>query len=273
VIESDIAAVETRLGPLPGEFRRFLSVVTPAEWRAFPGVLYGVGSLLKENTRIRRRPAAYKVIQPDGTAAERPADWLAIADNGGGDHWFVRAEDAGRAVWFWSHESWEARPVASTIADLLTKTPRPTETILHPTLGPVEFNGSSYHIPGPLPVYVQVGWLQVDPAAQCEVLEAAALLIPEALAGERGVLEAALPQLVELQHEPMWWCPDAVPLTAAQLRERLTRPSVNVHAERETGTPRLNFDFLYEGGEPFGWDMVDIATGPLLEVRDVRRLG
>jgi hypothetical protein len=267
--------VESRLGPLPPEFRRFMLAATPAERRAFPGGLYGVGSLIKENTRIRRRPAEYKVIQPDGTAADRPAGWLAVADNGGGDHWFVRADDGGRAVWFWSHESWEARQVAATIAGLLAEAdpPRPVETVSHPTLGPVEFGGSSYLVPGPLPVFVQVGWLHADPARQRAVLDAAAPLIPKAVAAERVVLESALPQVVELQHEPMWWYPDAPKLTAGELRERLTRPSVNVHAERAGGRFRLKLDFVYDGGEPFGWDLVDIETGPRLAVRDVSRLG
>lgn len=278
--EADLAHVEAHLGRLPAEYRRFLIDATPADWRGFKGIPYNVEALIRENARLRRWPEDSPVVQPDDTTAPWPAGWWAVSDSGDGDHWFVRDEDDGRSVWFWSHESRETCQDAPTIAEFLAdgrdireRYGRPTETIDHPTLGPLAFDGSSYTLPGPLPVFVLVDRLHDDPASRHSALDAAARLIPEALAGERRVLEAALPRLVALQHEPAWWRPNAPKLTADQIREQLTPANLSIQVDQAEDGFELKLDYVYAGSRLFAWDLLNVECGPDLSVRDVLPLG
>lgn len=202
-----------------------------------------------------------------------------VSDNGGGDYWFVKAEDGGRAVWFWSHESHEAREDAPTVAAHLTKRrdrvrreARPPEVLAHPALGPLAFDGHRYAgRAGGLEVYLSV--VPVPAEERTAVLDLAGELVPRAAAAERAVLEAALPELVEVQHGRMWWLPDHPRLTTDQLRERLTAPALNVHPGRTGDGWALTVHYVYDGGEAFGWDAVCVAADADLRVAEVMRLG
>lgn len=65
--ETEMAHVEARLGPLPAEFRRFLLTAPPADRADLGSGAYHVGQLIKENARVRHRPADHSVQRADGT--------------------------------------------------------------------------------------------------------------------------------------------------------------------------------------------------------------
>lgn len=285
--EEDLVCVESHLGPLPAEFRRFLLAASTEDLRDLGCGVYGVGKLIKENAHVRLDDEIWRVIRPEGGEVPWPVDWLVVSDNGAGDYWFVRTEDSGQSLWFWSHESSTVSEDARSIADSIQEgrarrlenerlNPRPPmnfETIDHPGLGSVEFRGSFFFRKGEPMLYDWTDGLTRDshPEVVRAVLDAVAPLASEALAAQNRVIEEAMPQLVELQHEPMWWLPNAPKLAADQIRNLIRVRSVEIRTDSTGNELESEVEYAIDGGEAFGWDPILVHCGADFSVNDVER--
>ncbi|HEX8203307.1 MAG TPA: SMI1/KNR4 family protein [Isosphaeraceae bacterium] len=298
MIEASIEAVEEKLGhPLPTGYRRFLQDCSPEDWGDFPVPLYSPDLVIKRNLAIRSNPDRYLVRVKDASGVWRlfdrpwPADWIVIGDNGGGDCWFVHRDEAEPGLWFWSHESHEAAADDryGSFPTALALTPRRTdrearsgsgpgpERTTHPLLGDLDWNpgdgqrswsGTGRTSGGdPVPFRILVpAYVTATGAELAAILESAAPVVARAAAAAPEVFEAALPDFLRLQHDSVERDPKRPKLTANQLRALLTGPTINAHCE----PGGLQLSYLYRGGEPFGWDMIDVAVNTELEYQGLQ---
>jgi hypothetical protein len=296
MIEASIEAIEEKLGhPMPAGYRRFLLECSPEDWGDFPVPLYSPDLVIRRNLAIRSNPDHYLVRVKDASGGWRlfdqpwPADWIVVGDNGGGDCWFVHRDESEPGLWFWSHESQEAaaddryRSFQTALAQSprrMDRGARPypeagPERTTHPLLGELAWNledgrrswsGTGRTAAGdPVPFHILVPAYVTATGAELDaILESAAPVVARAVAAAPEVAEAALPDLLSMQHDYAERGPGRTKLTADGLRALLTGPTLNAHCE--PAGPRLSY--LYRGGEPFGWDMIDVAVNTDLEYQE-----
>jgi hypothetical protein len=233
MIEASIETIEEKLGhPLPAGYRRFLLDCSPEDWGDFPVPSTRPTSVIQRNLAIRSNPDHYLVRVKDASGGWRlfdqpwPADWIVVGDNGGGDHWFIHRDESEPGLWFWSTRA--RRPRRTTATDP-SRRPWPSrrdgwigrrgpdpeagpERTTHPLLGELAWNprgrapilvGDRTHrggrpgaVPHPGAAYVTATGAELD-----AILESAAPVVARAVAAAPEVVEAALPDLLSMQHD------------------------------------------------------------------------
>ena len=152
-----------------------------------------------------------------------------------------------------------------------------TERTTHPLLGDLVWTPGDGHRSwsgtgrtsggDPVPFHIQVPAYVTATGAELDaILESAAPVVARAVAAAPEVFEAALPDLLRLQHAYVERDPKRPKLTADGLRALLTGPTLNAHCE----PGGLQLSYLYRGGEPFGWDMIDVAVNTDLEYQEIQ---
>ena len=284
-----IATIEDKLGhPLPAGYRRFLRESSEDDWRDFPILLHSYDLIIKRNLGARANPDLYLVRVREESGGWRlfdepwPADWIIIGDNGGGDHWFIHRDESEPGIWFWSHESREAaaddRYLSFEMALAHGRAeaghgPKPAlEQVSHPLLGDMVWNSGDGHrswsgagrsaTGAAISFCIQVpSYLKAEGAQLQEILEAVAPAVARAIAATPNVIEAALPDLGEIQHRIAARDGKSPKLTPDQLRAILASPMLNAHYQQEG----LTLSYVCPGGEPFGWNLIDIEVNADLE--------
>lgn len=272
--ESDLARAESKLGPLPPAYRRFLLEVPAAERREWLPHWYStVGPLVRRNRGIRRHPEGLTVWHPDGREHPWPADWLLIGDADGERCVFLRPD--ARGVWEWDHETRAVEQVAKTFAGALTEArkrwkwhgpvapPPAPEPFTHPTLGALLWHPDYRYWKGQTAAAdgraVSVTLSPPDPADRFGCLDRMAAALPGAVAAEPAVFAAERDAV--LRDRLREWEPDrADALTDADIRAQLTWDGLLV----SEGRTEFHLHYFYVGGELFDWDMWHVmAAGRL----------
>ncbi|MGA5298551.1 SMI1/KNR4 family protein [Nucisporomicrobium flavum] len=110
-----IAAAQERLGQtFPEDLAGLLRETDGVRGESGLDVVWPVERIVRDNLEFRTFPDFKDLYAPFD-------DLLFFGDNGGGDQFAYRAGDPAGAVLVWEHETDERRPVATNLADYLTR--------------------------------------------------------------------------------------------------------------------------------------------------------